>query len=297
MELVQLKHFVKLAELLSFTRAAKASFVTQSTLSASIKRLEDELGVRLFDRIGKRVFLTDHGRLFLTYAADALARISEGVQELEVARKEFRGELRVGVTYSLGGFLQSRLPRFTGRYPKVRLSISMFNTVEEIINSLSGNALDVAITYRPKDLPPFVEVAALETYPLSAVVSEHHPLAVRTQVSLADLLEYPLATFVKGTHTRYMVDLLLSKNEIKAEPHIEVNDTGFIIALVETGNWVSLLAPVSLHAHARVKAIPVKGRTESLSACLMWLKGKSRPTLRQMLIDELLAGPQFLPCE
>ena len=68
MELSQIRYFVKLAELLNFTEASKELFITQSTLSISIKQLEEELGVRLFDRIGKKVFITESGTAFLDYA-------------------------------------------------------------------------------------------------------------------------------------------------------------------------------------------------------------------------------------
>ena len=72
MELTPLRYFVKLAEVLSFTEASKELFITQSTLSLSIKQLEEELGVTLFDRIGKKIYLTDAGRDFLNCARKAL---------------------------------------------------------------------------------------------------------------------------------------------------------------------------------------------------------------------------------
>lgn len=289
MELIQIKYFVKLAELLSFTEAAKASFVTQSTLSISIKQLEEELGVKLFDRISKKVFLTDYGKMFLCYARKALVILNDGVQELNATRNVFKGKLQVGVTYSMSELLKSHLAKFTNKYPDIRLNIIMHNTVEKIINSLLSNELDIAITYRPEKLNPFIEVLSLSEYPLFAIVSDNHPLASCSQVTLHDLARYPLVTFVKGMHTRNIIELLLSRNGMKIEPHIEVNDTNFIIDLVATGNWVSILSPVSIYTHPNVKAIPIKGKQEYLSACLMWLKGKSKQTIYQTLINELLS--------
>ena len=117
MELSQIRYFIRLAEMLSFTEAAKASFVTQSALSVSIKQLEEELGVRLFDRIGKKVFLTDYGKLFLGYARNAVDSLQDGVRELNALNNVFKGKLHIGVTYSMSELLKSHLLSFTEKYP------------------------------------------------------------------------------------------------------------------------------------------------------------------------------------
>lgn len=83
MELTPLKYFCKLAEVLSFTEAAKELFITQSTLSQSIKQLEEELGAPLFDRIGKKIYITEAGQSFLSYARNALEEISSGIEEIK----------------------------------------------------------------------------------------------------------------------------------------------------------------------------------------------------------------------
>ena len=79
MELTPLKYFVKLADVLSFTEASKELFITQSTLSLSIKQLEEELGVTLFDRIGKKIYLTDAGRDFLDCSRKAIEEVAYGM--------------------------------------------------------------------------------------------------------------------------------------------------------------------------------------------------------------------------
>lgn len=288
MELSQIRYFIRLAEMLSFTEAAKASFITQSALSVSIRQLEEELGVRLFDRIGKKVFLTDYGKLFLGYARNAVDSLQDGVRELNALNNVFKGKLHIGVTYSMSELLKSHLLSFTEKYPDIRITITMFNTVEDIVQNLLSNRLDVAVTYRPEQLPSSVAVQSLSEYPLSVIVADTHPLASFKEVAPADLTSYPLATFVKGMRTRNMMDQLLDANGVKIEPHIEVNDTCFVLDLVETGNWISILAPVSLHTHPHTKAIPIKGKTENLSACVMWMKGKSKQPLYQTLINDFL---------
>ena len=91
MELTPLKYFVKLADVLSFTEASKELFITQSTLSLSIKQLEEELGVTLFDRIGKKIYLTDAGRDFLDCSRKAIEEVAYGVQHLKEMQHVYTG--------------------------------------------------------------------------------------------------------------------------------------------------------------------------------------------------------------
>lgn len=245
------------------------------------------MGVRLFDRIGKKVYLTDSGRLFLEYAQNALASISNGMQELNAAMHVFRGRLCVGVTYSTSEILNSPLIAYTRKYPEMRLSVIMFNTVEEIVGSLLANKLDVAITYRPERLVPSVGVRPLSESPLSLIVSEDHPLAAKKQVALQDIVEYPFVTFAKGMHTRILVDRLSVRNGVHMEPHIEVNDTNLIPEMVATGYWISILSPISIRSHRHIKAVPIVGEQEYLSVCLLWLEERSRQVICQTLLDEL----------
>lgn len=79
MELTQLKYFIRMAEVLNFTEASKQLFITQSTLSQSVRQTEGELGVQLFERIGKKVYLTDAGRAFLPFAQQAIIETETGM--------------------------------------------------------------------------------------------------------------------------------------------------------------------------------------------------------------------------
>src|ERR1700740_1207953 len=106
MELRHLRYFVALAEYLSFTRAAERVHVTQSTLSHQIRQLEEEIGHALFDRIGRRVLLTDAGETFLGYAAKALREVDQGLGELKRSAGELSGEVRIGATHTFNiGFV------------------------------------------------------------------------------------------------------------------------------------------------------------------------------------------------
>ena len=105
MELRQLKYFVKVAELLSFSKAAKALYITQSTLSQQIKQLEDELDMALFFRNNHKVTLTEAGETFLEGAKKTLADADDNKAKIMDLASGHRGTLNIGVTHSFGSIL------------------------------------------------------------------------------------------------------------------------------------------------------------------------------------------------
>lgn len=164
----------------------------------------------------------------------------------------------------------------------------MFNTVEEVMNSLISNQLDIAITYTPDRLPPNVVMHPLTVSPLSVIISDSHALSGVSRVSLLEMKDYQFATFLRGMHTRTMVERLLQHNNVSIEPHIEVNDTNLIIEMVATGNWFSILAPLSIRNQNGCVAIPISGQEELLSVSILWLKGKSKQTMYNTFIDSII---------
>ena len=116
MELTQMKYFVKLAEELNFTEAAKKLFITQSTLSLSIKKLEEECGTPLFDRIGKGTYLTEAGKVFVNFAKRAIEETETGLKSIKECNGIYTGKLQIGVVYSLHNVLNSCVLDFTNQY-------------------------------------------------------------------------------------------------------------------------------------------------------------------------------------
>jgi LysR family cyn operon transcriptional activator len=123
MELRQLKYFITSADTLNFTEAARQCFITQSTLSQQIKQLETELGVQLFERIGKRVFLTETGRDFLPYARQTVADADYGVQRIKDMENLKTGRLCIGTTFGLSALITDAIARFSEQYPEVHLEV------------------------------------------------------------------------------------------------------------------------------------------------------------------------------
>ncbi|MGZ3297429.1 MAG: LysR family transcriptional regulator [Asticcacaulis sp.] len=182
MELYLLRYFLSLVETGSFTKAAQACLITQPTLSAGIKRLEDQLGVALFVRTNKRVFLTTAGTRFLPRAKAILHEVN--MASAEIAQVEAAHVLRLGVLQTLpAAMVAGLLKGFAALYPGLRFDL-FDGTEQELLNRLDERGIDYALSIQRVDdglsLPLFEE-----GYRLALAVS--HPLAGEREIRGEDL--------------------------------------------------------------------------------------------------------------
>ncbi len=182
MELYLLRYFLAVVETGNFTKAASASLITQPTLSAGIKRLEDQLGVPLFVRNNKRVFLTTAGSRFLPRAKAILHEVNMASAEIGVS--EQAQVLRLGVLQTLPARLVAgALKTFGAQYPTLRFDLSD-GTEQELLNRLDERGIDYALSIRRVDdgtsLPLFEESYSL-------ALAQHHRLAGETVIRGEDL--------------------------------------------------------------------------------------------------------------
>ena len=187
MELRQLKYFVKTAETLNFSEAARLLFITQSTLSQQIRSLEQELGTMLFVRDSHGVVLTESGEKLLPQAKKTLfdAEVcSETINDLKLM---LSGTLNIGITYSFYPVLTETLLAFMREHPAIKLNI-FYKTMEELMVMLSKKELDFVLSFRPSLPQPEIESHVLFDNSLSVIVNKNHPLADKDKCSLSDIL-------------------------------------------------------------------------------------------------------------
>lgn len=287
MELTPLKYFCKLAEVLSFTEAAKELFITQSTLSQSIKQLEDELGVALFDRIGKRIYITDAGLSFLEHAQNALDMVNTGIEDLKEKQQIFNGKIRIGVIHSLYPFVSICILKFSRRYPDAQISVHYSHSILELVEMVSSNQLDFALSYKPDEAVPVLEIRSFLTFPLCVIAARNHPVSVRKVFDLNNLNDYPLVLFPKTLYTRMVIERMLLKHKVKIRPQLEVNSSSLLLEMVSTGHWISILSQDIARHNPELKSIPIKGSSESIHAAFLSLKGKKKSVLTGKFIDML----------
>ncbi|MET0310529.1 MAG: transcriptional regulator CynR [Burkholderiaceae bacterium] len=269
MELRHLRYFVALAECLSFTRAAERVHVTQSTLSHQIRQLEEELGHPLFDRIGKRVMLTEQGETFLGYASKALQEVDHGLSHLMRAADELSGEVRIGATGTFNiGFVPECLAMFLKRHPTVKVQVEEL-AADAIAQRLIDNSLDVGIAYQPAD-PTHLWFEPLYTEEMVLVVGTDHPLAQRKRVRMVELHRRSLVLLPRDFATRTMLDECF--RSVGAEPVIaaEMNAIAPIVGLVARTQLAAIVSRHAVQPRDDVRVIPIESPTPVRTPGILW---------------------------
>ncbi len=243
MELRQLRHFVCLAQVLNFSRAAEKLNIAQPALSISIRNLEDELGVRLFDRGPRHVLLTQAGHAALGSARAALVNVDEVTQLSNAAGRGEAGLLKIafvgGATFRI---LPRAIPEFRRRYPAVELEL-MEATTLEVLQRVSSGEIDGGIVRYPVVCRPAVSTLVLERDALVAVVPRGHPLSAKHKLRLRELAGEPFIQYshVHAPSMNAIVSLACQSAGFVPQVSQEAVQIQTIVSLVESGLGVALV--------------------------------------------------------
>ncbi|TWR24980.1 LysR family transcriptional regulator [Mucilaginibacter achroorhodeus] len=285
MELRQLKYFIKAAELHNFTEAANQLFISQSTLSQQIKQLEDELGILLFDRIGKRVRLTEGGHLFLPYAQRTAKDAEDGRNILKDLMNLQTGTLTIGVTYGLIHVLTKAIVDFSEKIPGVTLEIG-FGTTKELLIKLADGNIDLMLSFLPVQQSATYISEKLFSSCLALIVHQDHPCAKNQHLSLKKLETLPLILPSTGYSIRDFFNKMVSKHQVSLNVRMEVNDINMLLQLVNTGKWCTVLMGSSVSQFPDLKAIKITGET-SRDATITWPANTYRKKAADVLANML----------
>ena len=287
MELRQLKYFVKSAEYLNFSVAAKHLYITQSTLSQQIKQLEYELGFELFLRNSRHISLTEAGEEFLPFARKTIQDAEDGVQRLYDLQHVKTGTLRIGVTYSLSTVLTEGVICFLKEFPGIKLEI-IYKTVDELLELLRERKVDFVLSYKPLCEAPDIDPMTLFENALAVVVSKEHPLASRKEIRLRELADKSLLLPSKGLQARTMLDRLTEKEDIELHSSLELNETNILLQMVATGHYATILSTSAVFGKTRFKAIPLNEPGNIMEASLLRLKDAYQKNAAKEFINILL---------
>jgi DNA-binding transcriptional LysR family regulator len=291
MELRHLRYFVAVAEHLHFGRAAEALMTAQPSLSRQILQLEDELGVRLFDRTNRHVALTDAGRIFLVDARRTLQAADASMRHARENAEGTRGELRIG--FIVGAMLQllpSALREYRRRYPNIDVSPHIINYLEAAPALLAGN-IDIAWSVATTD-PDIVSQPVARDRVLAALPTDHR-LAKKQTIDVGEFSDETLVAFSRSIAPRlYDVVLELCLTSGYHPPHVhEAEDALSLLGLVAAGFGVSLI-PFPWSA-VQVPGVVFKEITSDLyfEETLSWHRDRTTPIVRAFVNTtvELLA--------
>jgi DNA-binding transcriptional LysR family regulator len=276
MEVRQLQIFRILAEELNFTRTAEKVHTVQSNVTAQIRALEEELGVPLFDRLGRRVTLTDAGRRFQPFAEKALAAMEQGQRVIQ-ASAEPSGPLRVGSPESI---LTYRLPpllrTFRQRHPHVELSFRP-QLNEGLMADLESGKLDLAICMTNN-----LSNAALVSVPLrmeKVLLLGHasHPLTRKAAVHASDLAGQTLLLTECGCGYRDTLDRILALQNVRPGNITEFSSVEALKQCVASAMGIGLLPGIALERELRqrqFKALRWMGPSLDVGTYILWHKDK-----------------------
>jgi DNA-binding transcriptional LysR family regulator len=241
MDLRQLRYFVTLADALNFHRAAARLNISQPPLTVAIRKLEEELGSRLFDRESRGVRLTDAGRAALPAARAALEQAAAVGDAVRAGRMGEMGSLSVGfVGSAISAALPRIIPAFRTRYPKVELKLEEMTSVS-IGEALAARRLDVGLVRLPLLQPGGLEVRVIERDHLVVALLEDHRLARRLAIDIADLAKEPLVLHHPVSVLRSVV--LFACQQAGFSPRIAQDATQVqtLLSLVQSGLGISLV--------------------------------------------------------
>ncbi|WP_028550535.1 cidABC operon transcriptional activator CidR [Paenibacillus sp. UNC451MF] len=186
MDMRHLQYFLEVAHWKSFTKAAQALYITQPTISKMIKNLEEELGVILFDRIGKRIELTDAGAVLLTQAQHIVKSFDDMTSHLDELMKVKRGRIRIGLPPMVGSnFFPRVIGKFREEYPGITLQLFEDGS-KKVESEVGAGELDIGVILLPTNDELFESFSFVKQR-LMLVVHPSHPLAESKEASLIDL--------------------------------------------------------------------------------------------------------------
>jgi DNA-binding transcriptional LysR family regulator len=258
MELNELNAFVSVAETGSFSLAAERLYLTQPAVSKRIAALEEKLGTRLFDRLGRKTNLTEAGLHLLPRARGMLDEMNDIQRSLSNLSGMVKGTLSMGTSHHIG---LHRLPpvlrAFSEHYPEVRLDIRFLDS-ETACAAVERGDLELAIVTLPPDPSPELETNEIWPDPLEFVVSANHPLAAHKRITLKKLAEHPAVLPGRGTFTRNILEQILAPLRMEIEIAISTNYLETLKMLVSTGLGWSLL-PRTMIKESALHILAVQG--------------------------------------
>jgi LysR family cyn operon transcriptional activator len=279
MEIYQLQYFIKTAEVLHFTKAAELCFVTQSGLSQQIKKLEEELGLPLFKRIGKKVQLTEAGSVFLIHAKKVVENVENGKQAIEDLNEMIGGELRIGVTYIFGLLILPVVNAFAKKYQNLKIIVE-YGTTEVLEQKLLDNELDLVFVISSHEIEMPIQKVPLFTSNMVMVVSKNHALAHLDKIAFKKIEEIPLILPGKGSNSREYVEELFKKFNMKPKISIELQSIHALLQMVENSDWATIVAEMALKDWDSLKAIQITGVSTKRDSYMLTMGGYQKKAVK-----------------
>ena len=292
MELRQLKYFVEVGRLGSFSLASKSLFITQSTISQQIRKLEEELGVELLTRDTRHVTFSDYGEQFYPCAVQVLEEAKAGAERIQDVKDLKVGRLSVGATYSFGPLLKQTVLDYYRLYPHIRLNL-VITSKEDLRQKLLDRELDVALTYKSPLGEEHIESHLLFQSRLCLIGRIGELKGVGKTVSVQDLARFPLALPSMGLQARDTLEDVLFAQNVNLDIRLEINSVRSLLDLVGSSPLVTILSEEAIHQVTGFEAVPIDHPNGRMDGCYHYLKGAYHKTAAQKFVELLRENNSF----
>jgi len=285
MNIRDLLYVVAVADLRHFGRAAERCHVSQPTLSMQIRKVEDYLGVEIFERAGRRVLVTTAGEQIIERARVLL----RDYEELQLTAKRLKdpsaGQYRLGAFPTLAPYLLPRIvPSIHAAFPRMRLLLLEEKT-EQLLLRLRRGQLDLALLALPvagEDL----ECAPLLEEPFLLATEPGHPLAARGSVSVENLLDHPLLLLDEGHCLREQALEFCKLNALEESQEFRATSLPTLLQMVSTGLGITLVPEMATRgAPESLRFVPFDAPAPHRRIGLVWRRGAGQPGFFQSVAD------------
>src|ERR1700723_2768445 len=284
MEIQQLRYVCAVADTGNFSRAAERCQVAQPSLSQQILKLEEDLGAKLFDRLGRSVRVTEAGRAFIPRARAILEQMDEARSSVAANNTDLRGSVAVGVIPTVAPYLMpAYTASFAKKFPDAKLRI-IEETTSVLVEGLRDLSIDVAILALPlrhKDL----ELFPIRTEPLFAALSRNHPRAGAKSLALKDLRGESFVMLRDGHCFR---DLSIDTcTRARITPHIAFESGQFssLLGMVAAGVGVSLVPEMAIDRSANCGYVRLSDPQATRTIVTAVLRGRSFNRVQQAFVS------------
>ena len=287
----QLRVFETVVRHMSYTRAAEELHLTQPAVSMQVRQLEEELGLPLFEKLGRGIALTEAGRELYPYSQGIDRSLREMQDVMESLKGVSRGRLSVAVASTVNYFAPKLLAAFHHRYPAIALALDVTNR-EQLVRLLEANAVDLVLMGQP---PEGVEVEseAFMDNPLVVVAPPDHPLAGSRDIPLMRLADEVFVMREPGSGTRQAMERFLSDRGVRFRTGMQMTRNEAIKQSVRAGLGLSVVSVHTIElelATGKLVVLDVTGFPIRRQWYLVYRKGKrlspSARAFRQFVLDQ-----------
>ena len=293
MELRHLRYFEAVARHSHVTRAAAELHIAQPALSKQISQLEQELGVALFDRVGRNVRLTEAGEALLPHARAAMTQVEAARAEMAERIGLRRGRASIGTPPTVGTqLLPTVLAAFNKRYPGIELRLHEAG-VQTLLDLLETGLTDVAVVTLPVE-DEHLTVVPLFTEEMVIAVWKDHPLANRTTVQISDLKDEPWVLSPENYELREATLNACQAAGFAPRVVLDGGETDTLLRFVVAGIGVALVPRLAVQNTSDLVALPVSDQKLQRSLGLVWRGDRAASpaarAMREFLVEELKQG-------